>query len=86
MNNPAALDSTPLIHTCIEEQLLMSWAKIKHVVVLVMENQSFDRMLGWQGLENPSIHLRQDTLASELATDFWTIFNTEWMRLGTFNV
>ncbi len=32
-------------------------AGIRHVVVLVLENQSFDRMLGWVALPDPTQRL-----------------------------
>ncbi|TNE86577.1 MAG: hypothetical protein EP330_22840 [Deltaproteobacteria bacterium] len=33
----------------------MSWRHIDHVVVLMMENQSFDRILGWMNLEEHDV-------------------------------
>lgn len=30
-------------------------SKIKHIIVLMMENRSFDHMLGLMKLENPAI-------------------------------
>ena len=50
----------------------MSWNQIQYVFVLMMENQSFDRMLGWYGLENPEVDGIQHTFPCPAGPPYFT--------------